>query len=197
MDVMREMVVLRELREIREIREMRENRLLRRRKTYKIRANPMEDLNDDEFFKNYRFSKQRVQYIIELVRGDIEPISTKGGSISPEVQTFITLRYYAKGMYQQDLADIHGVSRATVCRCIKKVSFALVRKRANFIKFPPQLEDVKRDFYNIAGMPNIVGAIDGTLIKIIIRVSFPKCPSCKRCQVQDNRYCCTLERKRT
>ena len=37
------------------------------------------------------------------------------------LQLLITLRYLAKGDFFSEIADLHGVSRSSVCRSIKQV----------------------------------------------------------------------------
>lgn len=69
------------------------------------------------------------------------------------------------------LGDHHGISQPTVSRIIKRVVNALATHRDRFIFFPEgnEVAAVKEDFFNIAACPNIIGAIDGTHVKI-------KCP---------------------
>ena len=65
--------------------------------------------------------------------------------------------------------DVHGIHRTTVCKTIHKVTQALCRHSKIFIKFPIRHIDllpVKEGFYELSDFPNIVGAIDGSLIPI-------------------------------
>ncbi|KAK3894996.1 hypothetical protein Pcinc_001289 [Petrolisthes cinctipes] len=67
--------------------------------------------------------------------------------------------------------DDLGVSQQTVSRVISETLDALcaqpILKR--FIKFPPiqQLQQKKEQFWEVAGFPEVVGAIDGTHIRIV------------------------------
>ena len=84
-------------------------------------------------------------------------------------QTLITLRYLAKGNFYSETGDIHGVSRSSVSRAIAEVVAALNQRLSN-IQFPTndaELLEIKRKFYQAAGIPNVIGAVDGTLIPII------------------------------
>ena len=54
---------------------------------------------------------------------------------------------------------------ASASRIITKVTNAICDTLHN-INFPDDLNTVKEGFYRIANFPNIVGAIDGTLIPI-------------------------------
>ena len=77
------------------------------------------------------------------------------------------LRYYAKGEYLSEVSEIHGISIPSTSRIITSVSNAICSSVDN-IKFPSgsELNRVKEGFYGIAEFPNVVGAIDGTLIPI-------------------------------
>lgn len=67
------------------------------------------------------------------------------------------------------IGDINSFSQPTVCVCIKRVSRALAEKMRNFVRIERTVDEqlnTIRNFYNIAGFPNVAGCIDGTLIKI-------------------------------
>ncbi|KAJ4429060.1 hypothetical protein ANN_26058 [Periplaneta americana] len=62
------------------------------------------------------------------------------------------------------MADNAGVSKATVCRTISKVSAAIGALRPNYIINLQQekIAEIKRGFYDLAHFPGIVGALDCT-----------------------------------
>ena len=86
------------------------------------------------------------------------------------VQLLIALRFYASGSFQAISADVYTVSKSTVSRIVHHVSNCLSRQARQFIKFPEEREDIrttKEDFFfDIAGFPNILGAVDGSLVPI-------------------------------
>ncbi|KAK4877062.1 hypothetical protein RN001_009568 [Aquatica leii] len=139
-------------------------------RNYQQRINPLNKYDDKDFRSMYRINKETARFLINLVRRDIETNNSKRGlPIDSEIQVLATLRYFAKGGYQNDIAEIHGMSQSTLSRTIKKVVSAVARHRHEYIKFPVDQESIrtlKRDFFNIAACPSIVGAIDGTHIKI-------------------------------
>lgn len=56
-----------------------------------------------------------------------------------------------------------------MCRIIKQVTKALVALRPQFIKLPTTNDDlmlIRRQFYESAGFPGVVGAVDCTHMKI-------------------------------
>lgn len=84
------------------------------------------------------------------------------------MQVLTTLRFLAKGDYLSEVADMHGISLSSASRIIHSVCSALCLCLDN-IRFPTTLQDLKRvkdEFYKIQNFPNVVGAIDGTLIPI-------------------------------
>ena len=84
-------------------------------------------------------------------------------------QILIALRYLATGADFIVIADIFRISKSSVCRCVWAVATALARLSNRIIKFPNQrtLLDYKRSFFSIGGIPNIIGAVDGCLIRIM------------------------------
>lgn len=84
-------------------------------------------------------------------------------------QVLVTLRYLGKGSFFSECGDLHGISKSSVCRAVEDVTTSIC-ERVDNIKFPTRDEDVlniKRIFFTIAAFPNVIGAIDGTLIPII------------------------------
>lgn len=70
--------------------------------------------------------------------------------------------------HQVTIADCHGVSQTTVSQCLKNVSRAIASRCGHHI-VPPAgnaLRQTIEQFYSIAGMPGVVGAIDCTHIQI-------------------------------
>lgn len=81
----------------------------------------------------------------------------------------LTLRFFACGNFLVTVGDYCGVSEATACRVIKKVSGAIAKLADVFICMPTTKDELKQsasDFYTIARFPKVIGAIDGTHVKI-------------------------------
>lgn len=84
-------------------------------------------------------------------------------------QLLVCLRYLAKGDFQSECADLHGVSQPTVSRVIGSVLLAL-NGHLNNVKFPTSNEEIihiKSQFFKLAKFPGVIGAVDGTLIPIL------------------------------
>lgn len=66
----------------------------RRPKIYKMRKDPFE-LCDLEFKSRYRFSKNSVHKIVELVKNDLV-LNKRGAGTSPHLQVLIALRCWGR-----------------------------------------------------------------------------------------------------
>lgn len=147
-------------------------RITATKKPYTIRARiePMQLYSENEFRRRFRLSKDTVRYLYNLIGAELEPLATRPGfTISGMDKILITLRYYATANFQLVTADFYGVSESSVCKIVPVVSDKIALLRERFIQMPTtddEIEQNKRDFFNVAGMPAIIGAIDGTLVKI-------------------------------
>ncbi|XP_052270434.1 putative nuclease HARBI1 isoform X2 [Dreissena polymorpha] len=117
----------------------RERRLFRQRKGFS-------DLRDAKILSRYRLDRQSIYRLVDLLRDDLQKPTRRSKSIPVLTQVLVSLRYLAKGDFLSEVADLHGISR-----------------------FPTgmALASVKQGFFQKCGIPNTIGAIDGTLILII------------------------------
>ncbi|PIK53051.1 putative nuclease HARBI1 isoform X2 [Apostichopus japonicus] len=68
-----------------------------------------------------------------------------------------------------ECASLHGCSKSSASRALRRVTKALVQIRNDEIKFPitpASVTNAQREFFLVAGFPQVVGAVDGTLIGI-------------------------------
>ena len=81
----------------------------------------------------------------------------------------MALRFYASGAFYHVIGDTIMINKSTVCRVILAVTIALRSLTDRFISFPTNkasLRRIKQAFAAIAGFPNVIGCIDGSLFKI-------------------------------
>lgn len=83
------------LNDVDEIRNFRTVNRIRRPKVYSVRVNPMEELNEKDFKQRYRFSKENMQKIINILRNDLYTDS-RGGGIPVELQVMAVIRYWGR-----------------------------------------------------------------------------------------------------
>ena len=92
-------------------------------------------------------------------------------ALSPREQLLITLRYFATGAFFRMVADGHGPSEATVCRAVHRVTDAIIRHCPQAVSWPSDpraITDIKHAFYQVAGISEVVGCIDGTHIPVCV-----------------------------
>lgn len=138
---------------------------LTQRKEYKIqtRRDPFAEYTGAEFHRRFRLSKAIVMHLYDLIGADLEPL------VERESFTISGLDNAPRACYHIVSADFYGVSQSSVCKIIPIVSDKIASLWPQFFRMPNsdiEIEQAKRDFFGIAGMPSIVGAIDGTLIRI-------------------------------
>ncbi|XP_035278886.1 putative nuclease HARBI1 [Anguilla anguilla] len=110
--------------------------------------------------------------IVELVRDAVTSPTNRNNPITLEIKVLTTLRYLVTVKMQLCIADELGISQSSVSRISHQTINALSRPHIlrQFIRFPldvRQLQRNKAHFMAIAGLPGVVGAIDGTHVQII------------------------------
>nr|XP_054774032.1 putative nuclease HARBI1 [Lytechinus pictus] len=191
---------------------------LHRERVFRDRSNPFELYDDRDMFRKYRFTRDGVSFIIDYIGDELKHNTKRSNALTPALQIFVALRFYATGSVLDSSATIHGCSRSTASRVIRRVTLALCSKRdehlltqyigylvkttkqvlipcrqaslalisneeslniqtilflsiifLQFIKFPctqEEVRDTQRRFFLLASFPNVVGAIDGTHVRI-------------------------------
>ena len=132
------------------------------------RTNEFMNLSESKFMERYRLSKTVVVKVLEEIQHRLEYPTQRNFPVTPMQQLLLALRFYATGSFHVIVGDIVGISKATACRIVHKVSAAIAALRPYYIVFPEAQERQKivANFYNIANFPGVVGAIDCTHIKI-------------------------------
>ncbi|XP_067249432.1 putative nuclease HARBI1 [Chanodichthys erythropterus] len=120
-------------------------------------------------FERYYFSLQSIRYIHNLIHPYIRNTSHRGRALTSEQMLCVALRFFANGSFLYNIEDAEHISKATVCRTVRKVCLALKRFLRIFVVFPGHkpLRAIKEEFHRIAGFPNVVGCTDDTHVPII------------------------------
>ncbi|XP_028411674.1 putative nuclease HARBI1 [Dendronephthya gigantea] len=133
--------------------------------------NIFEYYKDDECRARYRFGKDAIRFIVNLVHNEIHPPTNRSYALSAMKQVLITLRFLATGSFLQVIGDTFAaLHKSTISRVVRRVCIALARKLDQFVKFPgtrEEKDEIKRGFYELAGFPCVVGCVDGSHIRII------------------------------
>ena len=148
---------------------------LRKQRVIRDRTHPLDAYDDGEIKARYRLPRHLIMELHDIISRDLEPRTYKNNAIPPMLQIFSALRYYASGAFQHVIGDSSGFHRSSVSRSITGVTRAICRIRHRFISFPRSrqaMQRTKEEFYEMANMPNVLGAIDGTLVPIVTPKEF-------------------------
>lgn len=144
--------------------EYNRRRALRRERLYRDHSNPLEKYDDSEIKKLFRFERENIHNIVNQLNVSLRRATGRSCSLPPLLQVCIALRFYGTGSMQLSLAAWVNVDQATVCRCIWDVTTAIIEHYPNVLTIQPQR--VKDGFFERYKVPNVLGAIDCTHIRI-------------------------------
>ncbi|XP_064464702.1 putative nuclease HARBI1 [Ornithodoros turicata] len=143
-------------------------------RTFNSCRDAFSSMSDDEFVATFRLPKEAVREVCEAVREDLQRTrQSHRTTLTVERRVLIALHFYATGAFLGNLAreDTIACSKHAVSEAIHKVTEAILKNLApKYLRFPTTPDEklqVKRGFYELAGFPGCVGAIDGTQIAIM------------------------------
>lgn len=149
------------------IRQRAEN--VRRNRVFRDRNNPLDYMDDDQIVRRYRLSRPLILELCRMFENDLARPTARSRAFPVSFQIMVALRFYATGSFQMVNADVHNISRPSVSKITSDVTSCLKRVCRNYIKMPTDqagLHNIMRGFYEKTNFPNVVGAIDGTHIRI-------------------------------
>ncbi|KAM4721423.1 putative nuclease HARBI1 [Rhinophrynus dorsalis] len=123
----------------------------------------LDDATDDYLVTTYGFPRPFIDYLVELLGASLSRPTQRSRAISPETQIIAALGFYTSGSFQTRMGDTIGISQASMSRCVANVTEALVERAPQFIRFPKEEGSVQRlkdEFYNLAGVPGVLGVVD-------------------------------------
>ncbi|XP_046907604.1 putative nuclease HARBI1 [Hypomesus transpacificus] len=140
---------------------------LRRARTFRDRQNPLA-FHDDHLYERYRFSAKGMTYLCQLLEPYVANATHRSRALTVPQTVCVALRYFATGTFMYSVGDAENISKNTVCLAIRKVVLALTAHVDTFVVFPGHLptQTIKEGFYEIAGFPRVIEAIDCTHIPI-------------------------------
>jgi len=104
--------------------------------------------------------------VIERIGGFL-PNSEKNMALNPLQQLLVTLHWLGNAGAYHGVADMHGISKSTVCRIVRRViGFVVEHIFQTIVDWPLDCAKNAVEFLRIGGFPSVAGAVDGTLIKI-------------------------------
>ena len=142
-----------------------------RPKMYKPRTDPR-DMRDTEFKQHFRFSKDSVNRLADLLAEDLSRATNRGLPVPPAMQICIALNTFAGGHFQRISGWCSGVSQNSARLCVVRVAEALIRKKEDFICMPnaDEMQKTAERMYERFRLPRLAFAVDG------MHVRFPEAP---------------------
>lgn len=109
---------------------------IRRPRLILVRRNPFIEYDNVDFRTRFRIRKACAEEILNLIGNNLVFLSNRNRPITPMNQLLITLRFYATGSFQLCTGDHFNVSKATICRIVKKVTHHVALLRPQFVHLP-------------------------------------------------------------
>lgn len=133
-----------------------------KKKVFRQRKHLLADLNEVSFVERFRLSKPEIDKVLSHIQDVLMHESGRSAALTPTEQLLITLRFFASGSFYHLIGDLQGVSKATVCRSIKRCVDAINNRMfKEYVRFPDD-NLLPQKFYDLGGMPAVAGCIDGT-----------------------------------
>lgn len=128
-----------------------------------------------------RLSKSTVHLLLELLQNcpELKMELNHGGRkpVELEKQVLITLWILANTCCFRDISDRFNVTKSSIYRIFRRICSAIVSNLVNrFIRFPTGngIQQVCEGFQKLAGIPRVLGAVDGCHIPIKAPSKFPE-----------------------
>jgi hypothetical protein len=144
----------------------------RKKKVYQPLSDPKEAMSDHEFKLNFRFSKDSVQRITDMLTPDFQNEDNKGLPAPPFEQVCITLYTMGGGQFQRISGFCFGISQSTARLCILRVTDALIKLKDEYMHLPDveEMAATAERIYQRFHLPRFCMAVDG------MHVRFPDAP---------------------
>ena len=105
-------------------------------RNYRLRNICLNDFNEEHFKSRYRFGKESINFLVNLLSDDLKRRTARSHAIDPLIQILVALRFYASGSFLEVIGDTFGLPKSSVSRIVKDVSVALLAKQSQFIVWP-------------------------------------------------------------
>ncbi|XP_039602158.1 putative nuclease HARBI1 [Polypterus senegalus] len=99
----------------------------------------------------------------------LERPTKRTSAVPVHTQVLSTIGFVASGTFQRVIGDRSGISQPTVSRIMPHVLHAIISLTSQYITFPNTTAErtkIMTDFYNIAGFPSVIGAVDCTHVAL-------------------------------
>ena len=116
----------------------------RRPRVYRHRpSHHLDTFTDEEIRDRYRFRRDSIQFICDIVDADLRRPTRRNHDRSVETQVLASMPFLASGCFYQVDADVLGIDKLSVCRVLKGFCEAFVSKSDRFFMF--QFTDAEKN----------------------------------------------------
>lgn len=138
----------------------------RRRRVFRARINFGLDLC--AFQEKFRIYSAAAEYVLRLIGVELSHATFRNHALSPQMQFLAALHFVGNGSQYHGIADMHGLSKASVCRVVHKVATVIIRNLfLQHVRWPNvNAETIPLKFMEIARFPRVAGIVDDSLIPI-------------------------------
>lgn len=125
--------------------------------------------SDEWLLSRFRLPRHLLVQLCHDLEPQLRKETQRSHAIPVPVMVLSTLGFLATGTFQREIGDRSGISQPTFSRTMPAVLAAMKSFFRRYIQFPyddGQQSVIKREFYEIAGFPNVVGVIDCTHVRL-------------------------------
>ncbi|XP_069498848.1 putative nuclease HARBI1 [Ambystoma mexicanum] len=136
-----------------------------------IRASPF-DVSPVPIHILYRLDRDTITTILDLIYDVMVSLINIRTAIPPLLKVVSVIHFLTTGTYQYTVGQLHSISQPCFSRGLNQVLDALLKHGRANISLPWTADEVnatKIAFYALAGMPNVIGVLDCTHVKLVVR----------------------------
>ena len=140
----------------------------RRSRKFRPRMNFSQE-DDFRFKEKFRLSKSAFEFTLSRIGALLRHETNPNHALSAEQQLMTALAWLGNGSQYHAVGRIHGISKATVHRCVQNVCRVIVEElMGEMIRWPQDASNIAPQFQLVSStcFPNVAGLIDGSLINI-------------------------------
>lgn len=123
-------------------------------------------LHESVFRQSFRVDRE-VVIQLESLLGRFLVDTQRNNALTPRQQILSGLHFLGNGAQYHVNGQIHGISKATVLRCVHRLCRLIsLHIMPLYIRWPTNCALIEQRFFDLAGFPYIKGAVDGTIVHI-------------------------------
>ena len=105
----------------------------RKSRVYRREIDPLESYTENELRSRYRFGRESLQIIVDLLSEEIASTTRRSHLLSAKEQVLTTMRFLASGSFLEVVGDTFlSYDKSTVSRVVRRVTQALSSKVNDF-----------------------------------------------------------------